>query len=62
MKILIWTIIVVIGWVLLGSFVLSSIDKNLELTRWKMQAPVLLIFIVNMLWPIVALFYISKRR
>jgi len=62
MKILIWTIIVVIGWVLLGSFVLSSIDKNLELTRWKIQAPVLLIFIVNMLWPIVALFYISKRR
>lgn len=62
MEILIWIIIIIIGWALLGSFVLLSIDKNLELTNWKSRAVWWLRFLVNMLWPIIAILYLSKSH
>jgi len=49
------------GWSLMGSFILSMADRRLELYEWKIQAPELLIFIVNLLWPIVVLFYLTKK-
>jgi len=62
MTTIIWIGLIIMGWVLLGSFILSLVDKHLELCRWKMQAPELLIFIVNLLWPIVVLLYLTRRN
>jgi len=61
MTTIIWTILIIMGWSLMGSFILSAVDKRLELYKWKMQAPELLIFIVNLLWPFVLLLYLTKK-
>jgi len=58
---IIWIGLIIMGWSLMGSFILSMADRRLELYEWKIQAPELLIFIVNLLWPIVVLFYLTKK-
>ena len=62
MTTIIWIALGIFGWVLLGAMILSFIDHKGELVIWKMQAPELLIFIVNLLWPIVALLYLTRRN
>jgi len=61
MTAVIWIILGIFGWVLVGATILSYVDHKSELAIWKMQAPELLIFIVNLLWPIVALLYLTKK-
>ncbi len=60
METLVWIILIAIGWTTFGSFALSSIDKNLELTNWKFHAVWWLRFLVNVLWPVVAILYLTK--
>jgi hypothetical protein len=62
MEILIWIGLGIIGWVIVGSLVLSAIDQNLEITTRKRQYPVLLVFIINLLWPIVSVLYLLAKR
>ena len=62
MTTVIWIGLGIFGWVLLGAMILSFVDHKGELATWKMQAPELLIFIVNLLWPIVALLYLTRRN
>ena len=62
MTTIIWIALGIFGWVLLGAMVLSFIDHKGELAIWKMQAPSLLVFIANLLWPIVALLYLTRRN
>jgi len=62
MTTVIWIALGIFGWVLLGAMILSFVDHKGELAIWKMQAPELLIFIVNLLWPIVVLLYLTRRN
>ena len=61
MTTVIWIGLGIFGWVLLGAMILSYVDHKNELAIWKMQAPELLIFIVDLLWPFVALLYLTKK-
>jgi len=60
----IWSYVLlgIVGWVIAGSIILGSIDKNLEITNWKMKAVWWLVLLVNLFWPIVAVAYLSKRK
>ena len=66
METLIWILLAIIGWISIGSLVLSAIDnkETLEITMWKLRAVWWLRFAINMLWPIVSIRYLvlNARR
>lgn len=67
METLTWILLAIIGWVIVGSLVLSAIDnkETLEITMWKLHAVWWLRFAINMLWPIVAIRFLvvnARRR
>jgi hypothetical protein len=51
----------IIGWVMAGSIILGGIDRNLEITNWKLHAVWWLRLLVNLFWPIIAIAYLSRR-
>ncbi len=57
-----YIILGIIGWIIVGSMVLSSIDRNLEITNWKIRAVWWLRFLVNVLWPIISIIYLTRKR
>ena len=57
-----YIILGIIGWIIVGSMVLSSIDRNLEITNWKIRAVWWLRFLVNLLWPIISIIYLTRKR
>jgi len=64
METLIWILLAIIGWISIGSLVLSAIDnkETLEITMWKLRAVWWLRFAINMLWPIVSILYLGAKR
>lgn len=64
MQVAIYILFAVIGWILLGSFALGAVDRNLEIANWKKQAIWWLVLLSNLLWPIIAIRYwnINKKK
>jgi len=57
-----YVILGIVGWIMFGSIVLGGIDKNLEITNWKLHAVWWLRLLVNLFWPIIAVIYLSKKN
>lgn len=60
-----YIILGIIGWIMLGSIILGGVDQengNLEITNWKLHAVWWLRFLVNLLWPIISIIYLTRKR
>gem|GEM_PF-6278003 len=51
----------IIAWAALGYMILGCIDRNLEILTWKKNAVWWLNILVDLFWPIVAVFYLTKK-